>query len=447
MELDNNHAINLRNNIGEIALILRALGHESRLQAVSYLVDGEIDLKYLIDETGMSKNGLVNHLSRLIDAGIVVRVSRGKYKLTKDGTVYVRDIVDQYLVSEKYRSRRRKIDTSMYQWRSHKLSEKIISNPAEYKPCWFSYQGAVLGVLNSFGVKVSLAEVIAVTGYGWITNAMKKNLCPSAPSAFHDEVWNGIYKATENLGYNVDLIISGAFEWDEKQKPTLEAEVNAKKQYDEVTKEIDADRPVVMWGIPIPEYGIVNGYKGEEYIVSTFRRLINHPDDPIHYTGLMAPGGLMSMRFIEPKELEVKKVLIETLRLGHKLGTGDVPQIPEYVLGPDAYDVLINNLTEETFDENSQHGTAYTMACLMEAKWGVSEYLKKVDPVIEEDLIPISEKYIELNHILTKCHEIFPMGPGEMLEKKCNTVAELLMNAKKIEVEALKELGKALESL
>ena len=82
MELDNNHAINLRNNIGEIALILRALGHESRILAVSYLVDGERDLKYLIDETGISKNGLVNHLSILMDTGIVERVSRGKYKLT-----------------------------------------------------------------------------------------------------------------------------------------------------------------------------------------------------------------------------------------------------------------------------------------------------------------------------------------------------------------------------
>jgi hypothetical protein len=249
------------------------------------------------------------------------------------------------------------------------------------------------------------------------------------------------------LGYKIDLIQSGTFDWDDNQKPTPEALSNAKKQYDEVIKEIHADRPVVMWGIPIPEYGIVNGYKGEEFIVSTFRRLINQPDNPINYTGLMAPGGLISIRFMEPKEIDPKQAVTKTLKRGYKLGTGDVHQIQEYLLGPDAYDVFIKNLTEESFDENSHHGTAYTMACLMEAKWGISEYLKTIDHLLDVDLIPISEKYNKLNQILTKCHEIFPMGPGEMLEEKCNTVAELLKEAKKIELKALKEIGKVLESL
>ena len=53
---------------------------------------------------------------------------------------------------------------------------KVVSNPAEYKPCWFSYQGSVQGVLNSLGVDFSLSDVIAVSGYWWLTNAMKKNL-------------------------------------------------------------------------------------------------------------------------------------------------------------------------------------------------------------------------------------------------------------------------------
>lgn len=327
------------------------------------------------------------------------------------------------------------------------MNEKIVSNPAKMQPSWFSYQGAVLGVLKRLGLDVDLSDVIAVSGYGWITNAMKHHLCPSAPSAYHREVWMENYEETENLGYKVDLILSGTFEWEDNQKPTPEAKMNAKKQYDEVVKEIDADRPVVMWGIPIPEYGIVNGYKGEEYIVSTFRTLINQPDTPIHYTGLMAPGGLMSMRFTEPKEIDQKEVVIKTLRRGYKLGTGDTPQLPEYVLGPEAYDVLIKNLTEEPFDENSHHGTAYTMACLMEAKWAISAYLKKVDPIIETDLVQISENYATLEKILTKCHETFPIGPGEMLEEKCNDVAELLKEAKKNEEKALQELGKILEAL
>ncbi len=445
--MDEDQSRNLRDNIDDINTVINALGHESRLMIVSYLLDGDNDLRFLMESTGLSKNGLVNHLSKLMDAGVVERISRGKYSLTRDGGGYIRDIVDQYLISESYRSKRRRVDASMYQWRIQEVKEKIVSNPAEYKPSWFSYQGAVQGVLNSLGVEVGLSEVIAVSGYGWITNAMKTNLCPSAPSAYHSDIWMGNYRASENLGYAIDLILSGSFAWGPDQKPTEEAVKNAKKQYEEVVKEIDADRPVVMWGIPIPEYGIVNGYKGEEYIVSTFRSIVGQPDSPIHFSGLMAPGGLMSMRFVEPKKLDPREVAARTLKRGYKLGVGEVPQLPEYVLGTNAYDVLVKNLTEESFDENSHHGTAYTFACLMESKEAVSEYLKKVDDLFDVDLGSIAEKYDALHKVLQKCHELFPMGPGEMGEEKCDKAAELLKDAKKYEVEALEDLKEALDAI
>lgn len=325
--------------------------------------------------------------------------------------------------------------------------EKIVSNPAEYKPCWFSYQGAVQGVLNSLGVDVGLNEVIAVSGYGWITNAMRKNMCPSAPSAYHRDVWMGNYRATENLGYGLEAVTSGSFERDGKQKLTTDSVVNAGKQFEVVKKEVDADRPVVMWGIPIPEYGIVNGYRGEEYIVKTFRSLIGQPDSPIQYTDLMAPGGLMILRFMARIKIDPKKAAVETLRRGYRLGIGDVNKLPEYAIGPEAYDVFFKNLTEESFDGDSYHGTAYSMACLMEAKWAIAGYLRKVDPIVGPNLIDIANKYEALHKIIQQCHEEFPMGPGEMLDEKCVVVAGLLREAKKVEVEALEDLKKVLDSI
>jgi len=445
--MDDDQADKLKNNAVEIAEIFTALSNESRLLMLSYLLDGEKDLKFLIEKTGLSKNGLVNHLSTLMDAGLVERVSRGKYGVTKDGAGYVSDMVDQYLVSERYIAKRQRIDTSMYQWRAPTMNEKTVSKPAEFKPSWFSYQGAVQGVLNSHGVEVGLAEVVAVSGYGWITNAMKKHLCPSAPSAFHSDIWTSIYKATENLGYKIEVIKSGIFEWDPNQKPTPESIKNAEKQYQAVKKEIDSDRPAVMWGIPIPEYGIVNGYRGEEYIVSTYRKLINQPDTPIHYTGLMAPGGLCALKFTEPRKTDPKQVAIETLRLGYTLGTGDTPQIQEYVLGPEAYDTLAKNLTDEPLDENSHHGTGYTLACLMEGKWAISEYLKQANQLIDANLVDISTKYNEVYQIINKCHEIFPLGPGEMPEKQRHETAKYLRQAKRIEVDALEDLRRVLEAI
>lgn len=445
--MDEEYSSTLNDNSEDLSEVFKALGHEGRIRIISLLVNGEHDLKHIINSTKMSKNGIVNHLTNLIDAGLVERASRGKYRLTKDGLGYIRDAVDHYLISDRYKSKQRSIDTSMYRWRIQRVDEKVVKKPAEYKPCWFSYPGAVQGVLNSHGVEVGLAEVIAVSGYGWITNAMKKNLCPSAPSAFHSETWLGIYKATERLGYSVDLVFSGAFEWDDEQQPTPEAVKNAKKQYEAIKEEIQNDRPVVLWGIPLPEYGIVNGYRGEDYIVKTFRSLTGQRDDPIHYTKIMAPGGLAFLKFIEPVVFNKKEVIIETLRWGYKLGIGDVPGLPEYVKGPDAYDVFIKNLTEEKFDDNSYHGTAYTLACLMESKWAIAEYLKQVDSVVEPDLSKVYSKYNSLYLVLKECSEVFPMGPGKMGPEKCNKVAELLKDAKKKEVGALEGLKNALNSL
>ena len=222
---------------------------------------------------------------------------------------------------------------------------------------------------------------------------------------------------------------------------------NAEKQYKAVRKEIDNDRPVVMWGLPIPEYGIVNGYRDEEYIVSTFRRLLNQPDTPIHYTGLMAPGGLLFIKFTESIQKDPKQVAVKTLKHGYKLGTGAVPQIPEYVLGPTAYDVLAKNLTMEPLDENSHHGTGYTIACLMEGKNCVGEYLKHINPIIDQDLSTISKKYHEVYQILTKCHKIFSLGPGEMPEKQRIETADYLRQAKRIEIDALEDLRVVLEAI
>ena len=52
-----------------------------------------------------------------------------------------------------------------------------------------------------------------------------------------------------------------------------------------------------------------------------------------------------------------------------------------------------------------------------------------------------------LNRVLQKCHEVFPMGSGEMLRESCVKVAGWIMEAKRLEAEALEGEKQALESL
>jgi len=425
-----------------LAEIFNALGHENRVRVVLYLMEGERDLGDLIYAVGISKNGLINHLTVLMEAGIVKRVSRGTYSLTEDGMVYIRDATDQYLASERYREERRKRESRMYQWKRDKTSERVISNPAKYERCWFSYTGALTGCLRSLGISVDLVDVYGISGYGWVTNAMNKHLCPSAPSAFHSKLWEEIYTATEDLGYSIEIIrIPGEFQLDEEQKPTPESVANASKLFEAVRKEIEEDRPVIVWGLVIPEYGIVNGYKDKYYIASTYRSLFQN-DDPVHYTGLMPPGGLHAIKFTQNTRLDKQTVVRNALKRGLRIATWDVPKVPNYTIGPDAYDTLAKNLTDEPHDENSYHGFSYTIACLHESKWGVAEYLKRADRVLELDLGDVIDSYSRVQKLVGECNEIVPFAMKEELEAHtCRKCSELLTEAKKCELEALEKLS------
>jgi DNA-binding HxlR family transcriptional regulator len=440
---------NIKRYNKDLSIIFNAIGHEKRLLALGSLIDGEKSLQFLMRVTKMSKNGLVNHLNVLMEAGLVKRVSRGKYSLTLDGEHYLTDAVDQYMVSEKYVKQKRQIESEMYRLMEIKVKEKKVDNQAEYQACWFSYPGAVTGVLKSLGKKVDLVDIYGVSGYGWVTNAMKRNLCPSAPSAFHREVWNEIYNATEDLGYKVDIYSnSQGFSLDENQKPTAESIVNARTMFNQVKVEIDRNRPVVLWGIVIPEYGIVNGYRDEYYIVSTFRRSIGQPDDPVHYTGLVPPGGLVAIMFKDENQIDPKEVAIKSLKRGLKLASGKVPNIQDYVIGIQAYDVLVKNLMEEPHDENSYHGFSYTIACLQESKWGISEYLKRLENTLEVDLRPVIEPYERVFDLIKECQKLSPFAmKGKLDPEVCQNSTNLLKSGKEYEAQALKSLSSIVTKL
>ncbi|MBN2334849.1 winged helix-turn-helix transcriptional regulator [Candidatus Bathyarchaeota archaeon] len=441
----------LKKSPTQIAEYFKAVAHTGRVTLLTALLDGEKALAELVEASGLSRNASVNHLDQLMASRLVERTERGRYVITVDGRDVITSAAMIYRESTVRERRQREARNRAYTegWRRVREEVKIIDNPAKYEKSWFSYPGAVTGVLKSVGVDVDLTDVIAVSGYGWVTNAMRGSLCPSAPSAFHCDVWMEIYEATTDLGYRVEPFnIMDGFTWEGERKPTPESVVNARRQFDVVKKEIDAGRPAVVWGLVIPEYGIVNGYSGEDYIVSTYRSLIGQPDDPVHYTGLMAPGGLIALKFTEPVEKHPAAVAADTLRRGYRLAMGHVQKVPEYAIGLEGYDVLASNLVDERHDENSYHGFAYTVACLQESKRAASDYLRRVDMLLEPDLSGTAANYSKVHELIKECHEMFPYSfKGELEKPKCVRAAELLREAKETESAALEKLGKALDRL
>ncbi|MFX0092509.1 MAG: GyrI-like domain-containing protein [Candidatus Hodarchaeota archaeon] len=89
----------------EIAIILKSLGHPLRLEIVKSLWNEEKTFIDLRTVTGLSKTALVHHIGVLVDNGIVSRLERGLYELTKDGREIVTACVTGYAQSQIRRER------------------------------------------------------------------------------------------------------------------------------------------------------------------------------------------------------------------------------------------------------------------------------------------------------------------------------------------------------
>lgn len=241
-----------------------------------------------------------------------------------------------------------------------------VKKKAELLPTWISYVGATTGVLNSLSMDVDRADVAGYTGYAFIVNVSKEGTCPSGPTAH--EAFFEFPRGFEALGWKVDFIhkqadgcgFEAGKELTERQKEL------ALNHYEEVSRALRlTERPVVIWGAPIPEFSIVNGVDDGKYIVSSVRSHLGQPDDPLNYDQLQAPGGVMLISFKEQlKKPDSAKADLEALARAIDISHGKYVEDFGYVMGPDAFAVWAKNLTTE---EALYGGNAYVGVCTQEA--------------------------------------------------------------------------------
>jgi len=68
-------------SIARKAKLFRSLAEPSRLAIVEALRCGERNVSELVDVTGLSQSNVSNHLACLLDCGLVVRETRGRYSI------------------------------------------------------------------------------------------------------------------------------------------------------------------------------------------------------------------------------------------------------------------------------------------------------------------------------------------------------------------------------
>jgi hypothetical protein len=325
---------------------------------------------------------------------------------------------------------------------------RLVSGEPKYQSCWLSYTGAMAGALTSMGRKVDVVDVAGYSGYAFALNVFKGRPCPSGPTALKC-AFAEIHKGTESLGFKLRFIGSeGSFG---KGDGPLSAEDHerARKLFEGVKREVDADRPVVLWGLVVPEYGIVKGYKGDSYVVSTFRSVIGQDDASIKYDDLEAPGCLDALAFSKKPEPMTAKGDRDALARAIRIGAGELETHKGYANGPQAYEEWAKGL-ESPQAEGAYHGNSYVAACYREGRANASTFLgrlarKRAGRPQAAHLKKASAEYAKAAALLGALEEMFPFAmQGEMPEAKRRKGAALLRSARPHEEAAIGHMRKAL---
>ena len=437
-----------------VAELLKSAAHPVRIQILALLLRGERDFSKLMQQTELSKTALANHLKQLMNKRLVQRVARGEYTLTVDGKELLNTAATMYKDSAQREEKRIELLRRRYTKgliEGKPLSKKIISKKVEYQPCWLSYTGAIAGSLRALEVDCDPVDVGGRSGYAFIINVSKGVTCPSGPTALPGETWKQIHKGTQSLGWTMESYVYSSSYPAKEGNPTPQELEIVENLFAKIKREIDEeDRPVVLWGLVVPEYGIVKGYEGNSYTVSTFRSLNKKPEEPIPFHDLKAPGCIDAFFFRDRVEHNATVADKEALKRAISFAAANVPILDNYVGGPAALDEwahVLENLPEE---RQNYHGNSYVGACVCEGRSFSAEFLRRLSKKYHgkqskhlQEAAKCYEKGAELMKEFTR---IFPFKfQGEMKLEDRKKAAEILRKVKPFEEEAVKHMKKALE--
>jgi DNA-binding transcriptional ArsR family regulator len=364
-----------------IAEVLGSFANEKRLQLLVMMMDGPREFDQLQNASGLSKTAVANHLKRLLRTGVVQKLERGTYVLSEDGLNILSAIGSAYSVTQRRRQQEAARTARLYSRdptpKEGRETDKFeVKNKAKWEPAYTSYVGTVTGILKSLGIKTEMPDVGGYTGYAFLVNVAKSATCASAPTCH--TAFELFAKAVEtSFGWKI------GFNWDNESgsypsgdSPTPD-DLKRAKAYFELMKSTltRTNRPIGLWGLVVPEYFIMNGYKGNHYLVSTMRECHNKPEEPLKYDSLQAPGGFSEIVFekeIKPLKLERrdKQALQRAVRVieGRYVMDG-------YIQGPKAFDTWAQQLKEGQENVLLYHGNSYVGACTHEGLEWAAQFL------------------------------------------------------------------------
>jgi DNA-binding transcriptional ArsR family regulator len=440
------------------SVILSSLGNKKRLYIMSLLLDGPKLLTSIEKELKLGKTAVAHHINLLLSSKLIERVTRGEYKISADGLEFLRENFNIY-TSSSFKSKeeaeqRQKRYIKAYKLRTeHNGVAKKILREAKFQKHHLTFVGAMAGAFSSLGKKVTADEIAGFTGYGFLLNVPKQGLWSSSPTSHNG--FDMIIRSISKFGWKIKKYHepeSLPSDFSHSKPLSMRDEVRANNIFEMIKKEIDKDKPVVLWGIHVPEYGIVNGYNNDNYIVSSIHTLDERFKNQIPYNKLDAEGSVIAYMFDRKVTTKIESEdHKKSIKRAIKFAESKKLAFEIFVSGVDAYDVWIKHIEEGFTEDTKYFGNQYMINSYLDARKSVVEYLGKLiklyrgTPQINE-LYQTFYEYQKVVKIYKELSKLFPRrGFDSITEDKCKRAVILLRLLKKHELEAIACMKKAVE--
>ncbi|MFX0065181.1 MAG: ArsR family transcriptional regulator [Candidatus Hermodarchaeota archaeon] len=408
------------NSLAEITDLLKSITHPKRLHILALLINTSKKFSFLLSETKISKTALANHIRNLINTGLIEKIDRGSYEITKDGRellkatastyheLELRNVAKMEQLREEYIRFYKNID------RTKQITEKIVSADLLYPASCNSYISSVSGVLKALGVDSDIIDISGRSGYSFIVNVEKGGIIGTGPLSIHDEAQKEISKGFESFGWKINTWKKeGGYPQDTMEvKDSNDDFKRALELFNYVKQVIDEyDTPVILWGIPeVSNYGIVKGYTVDSYIVETYKE----DTSLIRFNEIQAPLFLSFYYFTrENSDQSEENADKNSLARAIKMAKGTKVARAGYVAGPSAYDEWAVSLESVKPAPAYIYGIGFTIEAYHEAKGFAATYLERLAEKYKEfsyakSLIKAAREYRECKKLFNNFIEDFP---------------------------------------
>ena len=444
----------------DITMILKAAGSSKRILILGYLLKGPRSFSFMLDRLKIKRTSINHHLDVLLRSKLIEKEEWGRYQITEAGFEFIISVIKAYkVVSDNPQNKQEKIFNEWPDWPDFIKEPRIINenkviNPALYGGGWNSYISSITGVLNNLGVQHDYIYISGITGYcflvsipGIIKTSLIKENNPT-------DVWQQIHKGTESFGWQLK-------KWEKRRNNpgkwnlTGEDIDSALVVFNQVKEIIDNyETPVILFGIHGAGFGIINGYRNDSYLVSSYYRKEGRKEVPVRFDELRILDKFIYFYFEKKTEKEDTEVIEKkALERALEFAQGTTYSNGGYYVGPQAYDFWIYMLNQGKEENIDNFGNSVLGIYYFDAKEITFEYLNRLSRKYKNNpqgvyLKEASKNYRDAKIFLEEFTVLFPYFEPEnsnLTWDKRNKGVEILENVKISELEAINNLEKSIE--